>query len=144
MAIVFIDQKRKKRLIVWVVVALSILILFTISLVIFPPIFKFQEGSLELRDGSEEVVIPPDININLGLLDSDRVKNLEPFLSQETEFTYFAQDKFGRRINGVISAITQEQAKGLLEKNGLKILNIQESAFGRKEPFAPYYQSKEQ
>ena len=137
MAIVFIQSKKRQKVFLWSIITGLVLILFIIPLLIFYPLFVNESQNI-LEGG----VLKPAININFSIIDSPQVKNLEPFLDIVTEFTYIAEDKNGKQVIGKISATGQDDAKILLQEMNLKILHLEESNTGRKEPFIPYYQSK--
>ena len=137
MAIVFISPKRRQRIFFRGILAFLILLLFIISLIIFPSQFKN-----ETQDIPTKVVFDtPGVVINFESIDSDQVKNLEPFLGVQIEFNYIAQDKDDKQVVGKISATTKDDAKILLEGMGFKVSSLQESNIGRNEPFIPYYQT---
>lgn len=136
MAILFTSQKKQKRIFVWSVIVLETLILFGISLFIFPP--QLPSG---LLNNQEEVYNEYDVKINLSVMNLEQVINLEPFLENiQLEFDYSAQDKKGKKVAGIILAKSQDEAISLLAGKGLTVLNIQESHSIKEDPFAPYYQ----
>ncbi len=118
-----------------IIIISLVLILFVIPLIIFSPWLKNKP-----QDILQEQISQPNITINLDIIDSDRVKNLEPFGAIETEFSYIAEDKGGKKVQGSISALSKDEAIATLEKAGFKILSLQEVFIGKKEPFTPYYQ----
>lgn len=136
MAILFTSPRKKQRMFLRGITALLFLLLFIISLIVFPPDFKNQfDNNLP-----KEVFSAPDAAINFGILDSNQVKNLEPFGPVQTQFDYVAQDKNGKKIVGKILAASKDGAESLLREMGFKVSSLQEATIGRSEPFIPYYQ----
>ncbi len=132
MAIVFGAAKKKQKLFFWIIIVSFILVLMIISLITFFPIFK---------DESSGATSEKSLEINFNIIDSDQVKGLEPFSMEQKEFVYTAKNKYGRQIQGTVSAASQEDAKSNLEKTGLSILNLKEATVGKDQPFIPYYQT---
>lgn len=118
------------------ITALLFLLLFIISLIIFPPDSENQSKNNPLK----EVFSVPNVKINFDILDSNQVKSLESFRSVQTQFNYIGQDKNGKQVAGKILAVSKDGAAGLLEGMGFKVSRLQE-IIGRSEPFVPYYQS---
>lgn len=136
MAIVFILSKKRQKTLLWTIVFVMVLILFIIPLIVFSSWFNNIN-----KDIIKEMPPKPDIKINFGIIDSDKVKSLEPFLETITEFNYIANDKRGRKVIGKVLAVNQDEAINILQELGLKASSLVESTIGRKEPFTPYYQS---
>lgn len=136
MAILFTSPKKRRRIFLWSITLLLILLLFMISLIIFPPQFR-NELQSTVPEGVFDML---NTKINFNIMDSNQVKNLDPFEDVETEFTYIAQDKDGKQITGRISAVSKIKAESILEEMGFKVFSLQESDIGRNEPFIPYYQ----
>ncbi len=76
--------------------------------------------------------------LNLDIVDSDKVKNLEPFTQLEVEFAYVVTDKNGQQITGNISAASKDDARTLLEASGFKASSLKEMNLGNSDPFIPY------
>ncbi len=137
MAILFKQSRRKEKIFLWSVIIVVVLVLFSISLFIFPP---FQNSSLMSK---EEIFGQYDAKIDLGLIDSEQVKNLDVFSGAiTTEFTFIAKDKNGKQVTGTIAALDKSEATSLLTNKGLDVLSIEESHVIKNNPFSPYYQSK--
>lgn len=136
MAIVFIQSKKRRKMVFWIIAVLLILVLFIISLVTFPPGLKYKPSVVSME--IEKI----DVKINFSVIDSELVKKLEPFKDITTEFIYTTQNKDGRQIKGKISAVSKNEAKVFLEGTGLKVLTLESVAIGRDEPFTIYYQPK--
>lgn len=135
MAIVFKQSKKIQKILFWNITAGMLLILFVISLVVFPPYFK--SGPKIIFEGATP---KPDIRINFSIIDSERVRDLEPFSGIMTEFIYIVREKSGRQLSGKILAKNQEEAEILLIESGLEILNLEErTSLGKSQPFVPYY-----
>ncbi len=113
---------------------LLIFLLFVISLVVFPPQLP----------GEKQTQVPSnmsDLTVNLGILDSQQMKNLELFShSAQTEFTYTATDKKGKKVTGKISATDENAARTMLTEKGLVVTGIKGQTIGKSQPFLPYYQ----
>lgn len=134
MAIVFISPKAKQRTFLKAIITvagLSLVIFFLVVLMIW----LVNKNKNIAQDGFSG---PPNITINFNVIDSDQVKNLEPFTSLETEFTYLVQDQTGKQVQGNISAPSKEAAQKLLEDSGMKIISIKETIIGNNQPFASY------
>ncbi len=135
MAIVFISPQEKQRVFFRGVAIFAVLLLFIISLLIFLPGFVNKTSNTSTGVSSSN----PNITINLSIMDSDKIKNLEPFNEEiGSVFIYTVQDKNGRKTTGNISAATKEQAQSLLEQSGFKVLSLEEMSVGRNDPFISY------
>jgi hypothetical protein len=134
MAIVFISPK-KKQSIFFTGIALSLVVFFGIVSVIifFPQLINIHQSA-----AIPSATIRPDIAVNLSIIDSDSVKNLQPFLNLETEYTYVVQDKNGKQTTGNISAATTQDAQKMLEAAGFKVSSLTEMGVGRTNPFVSY------
>ena len=134
MAIVFISPKAKRK----VFLRLAIMLVF-LAVVVFLLVFIIV-GSLNMKRTSlPKATIPTsDIAINFDVIDSPKVLSLEPFVSQETEFTYMVKDDSGKEIQGAIFAASKENAKILLEEAGFTVVSLEEMKIGRSEPFVAY------
>lgn len=86
----------------------------------------------------EESVEIPELKIDFAAIQSDKIKNLEPFLVIGTEFLYTASDKDNKEVQGKVSATNAEEAVQILEKMGLKVTDLQEVKAGKEEPFSSY------
>lgn len=81
----------------------------------------------------------PKVNVDLNTLDSDVVRNLEPWSEIKTQFDYRAT-RAGQVIEGKVAATSMEEARKILEDIGLLISYLKESEMGRDNPFEPYSQ----
>lgn len=117
-----------------IIITFLVLALLAAFLIIFSPWLKG-----ELYYIPEEGVYSREAMIDLSIADSEKIKELEPFPAVKSEFSYIITDKDGKQIQGKMSAINKEEAKIALEKEGFKVLLLQELFIGKKEPFAPYY-----
>ncbi len=133
MAIVLISPKNKQRTFAWIAVTI-ILLLAVISLVVFIP--KFFNKSQRITNQAS--LSQPTIAINLSIVDSDKVKNLEPFLQIEIDYAYVAQDQNGKQVAGTIAATSKDEAKKFLEALNLKVSSIKEANVGNSNPFISY------
>jgi hypothetical protein len=84
------------------------------------------------------VMLVPNVNVDLRILNSAALDNLESFNIMEIAFSYTVTDKIGKKINGTISAVSKEDAQKMLEASGYAVESIQEASVGRTNPFASY------
>ncbi len=136
MAIIFVSPRKTQRIIFVLAVILFVLILLAIAFVAVLPELRNQ---LSVAPAAGQFKMP-DVNINFDVVDSDQVKNLEPFTNIQTEYNYVAIDASGNQSLGTISATSAEEAKNLLMANGLQVSSLQEIGVGRTDPFVSYYQ----
>ncbi len=134
MAIVLISPKKRQKVFIWGVASLLVLVVIAIASFIFIPGLTNQ--TINIPDTG--AYITPDIKLNLKIVDSQQVQNLQPFLNIETEFAYIATDKNGKQAVGKISATDKDNAKKSLEAMGFVVLSLQEANMGRSNPFVPY------
>lgn len=136
MAILFKSKKNKEKVFTWAVVVLVILILFVVSLFVFPPAFFTM-----LVDSGEEISGEYNVKINLGAMELEQVKNLEPFSKTvKLDFSYVAQDKKGKQVTGIISASSEQEAITMLTDKGLLVSDVKEAYSVNSDPFTPYFQ----
>ena len=88
----------------------------------------------------EMVFNKPKVNIDFTVFDSNQFQNLETFDKLETQFSYKAVTKDGKKAEGLISAASMAEARQKLEDDGMSINSIEEVTIGRDNPFTPYYQ----
>lgn len=137
MAILFKQSKRKERIFIWSIIIFVITVLFLISLVMFPPFQKV------LPPSENGISSQYDAKIDLGLMDSEQVKNLYVFLEGvKIDFSFIAQDKNGKRVTGNISALDKDEAMSLLIAKELTVVSITELYSIKNDPFSPYYKSQ--
>lgn len=134
MAIIFVSPKKRQRTLFLILSIALLSILIAISLVFFIPGFlkRLQSPPTALLFES------PDITINLDILNSNKVKNLEPFGDLKTAYIYMVEGKDGKQVTGSISMDTKEQAQKILEDDGFKIISLEELNIGRDNPFVSY------
>lgn len=133
MAIIFESPKKIQKKFLRIIIILLVFVLLIVPFIIFSP------GLINrVQNVSQEEISEPDIKINFNTIDSDQVKNLDPFGAIELEFFYIVEDKNGRQIIGRISAAAKNDAQKILEEGGFKVSELVETNIGRKEPFAPY------
>ncbi len=136
MAIVFISPQQKQKTIIKIIVGLLALLLVAGSLVIFIPKFINAPAKAKIKVSFAK----PDVIINLDIINSEKVKNLNLFSNLETEFVYVVKNQQGNLITGNIVALTPFDAQKLLEESGFKVVSLKEINIGRSEPFTSYYQ----
>lgn len=132
MAVVFISPKKKQQMFFIGITTTFFLALIFIALLVF--LSQPQPVAPEL------VFNKPKININFDVLDSEQFQNLLPYTQMEMQFTYTAAAKDGKIVNGLISAVSVEEARKILEEMDLTVGDIKEVEIGRENPFTPYYQ----
>lgn len=133
MAIVFISPRKKQQMFFWGIALSLIVFLAIISLIVFLPDFLSKNSNTPA-----DMTSLPDITVNLNILDSDKVKNLQPPSSLPIAFTYTVQDKNGIQIQGNISAASKQDAQSILEKADFKVISLKEANIGRTNPFVSY------
>ena len=135
MAIVFTSHKNTQGKVFWLVSFLVLIILMAGSFIILLP--EIQDQLIVIP--AEGTFAVPDIKIDYSLLDSDRVKKLEPFVQLQTQFEYVATNESGKEVSGRVLADSTESAQALVESEGLKVSSLKESSVGRSDPFISYY-----
>jgi len=135
MAILFVSPKIRQRMFIRIIVAMTIVLLFVIFLIIFPPQFI----SNRYKNYSNGANVTPDLKINFEIVDSKQFKNLQLFSESQIEFSYIAKDKNGKQIIGIVLAANRNVAKMVVEQMNLTVLSLEEKNIGRSEPFSPYY-----
>ena len=131
MAIVFISPKQRQK---------TFFLVITAGLLIFLAVVAFGVFLSHPEENQAQLVFnKPKVNVDFKTLDSAQFKELEPVSNMELQFAYRAEAKDGKLTNGLISAVSIEEARKKLESAGLTILNIKEAIAGRDNPFIPYY-----
>lgn len=133
MAVVFISPKKRQQMFFIGITAIFLLILVFIAFLVFL--------SQPHPVAPELVFNKPKVNINFDVLDSEQFKNLLPYAEMETQFAYTATTKDGKSVEGLVSAVSVEEAKKNLEDIDLTVVEIKEVEIGRENPFSPYYQA---
>ncbi len=134
MAIVFVSAQNKQTAFFWGIGVLLCLFLLTVFLIVFLPDFLHMPSEAP----SGMTYTSPNTNVDLNILDSPVLKNLEPFNVIETAFSYTVTNQSGKKVTGTISAISREEAQRQLEESGFKIESLQEAVTGRTNPFVSY------
>lgn len=130
MAIVFISPRQKQKVFIsGTVTALAL----AVSIIFFVVFFA------KPKEASELVFNKPKASVNVNFLDSNELKNLEPFPEMETEFVYEAFTAKRKKVSGNIWAISEEEAVRLLGELGLSPSKIDEVLIGKDNPFESYY-----
>lgn len=129
MAIVFTSPKKKQRFLLWIIIIFIIFVLFAVFLIAFP---------FELGMKNTEVFMVPDVKINFDVFNSNQVNSLETFEGPKTDFDYTAVNKNGSRVLGKVSALTESDARNILGKTGLTVIELKPVTTQRSEPFTPY------
>ena len=134
MAITFISPDKKQNTFRGIITLVLVLVLFVMPFIVFTSFLSDEFESVFVEE-----VPKPDISINFDIIDSEEVKNLESFSIIKIEFSYSALDKNNRKVVGKVLAIDKNDALSILQKTGLKNINLEEINAGKKEPFIPYY-----
>jgi hypothetical protein len=129
MAIVFISPKQRQKMFFIGITVVFFLFIISVSLMVFLSKPKQVPQGL--------VFNKPKINVDLNTLDSDMVRNLEPWSEMKTQFDYRAT-KDGQIVEGKIEANSIEEARKILDDIGLSPSFLEESQIGRDNPFEPY------
>lgn len=132
MAVVFISPKKRQKAFFMGITAVFALFLAAVSLIVF-----FSQPK---QDQAQLVFNKPKVSIDFKILDSEQFKNLEAYTQMEMQFTYTATAKSGKVTQGLISAVSAEEARKILESLDLAVGSIQEVKVGRDNPFTPYAQ----
>ena len=86
MAIVFISAKEKQRSFFTGLLLLLVLVVAGGALALFLPGFLNPPQTPNSLTAPQFTGLPP-VSINFSVLDSDKVKNLQPFLAEPQEFS---------------------------------------------------------
>ena len=111
-----------------------ILAVIAISFITFLPEIKDKF----IAPAPPEISGIPEVKINFKVIDSEQVKDLEPFNDLQLEFNYAAKDSNGLEIIGVILSKSKESALLSLQNDGFEVVFIEQTNIGRLEPFIPY------
>lgn len=137
MPIIFVSPKKIKReLVVRTALAFGLVLLFAVLAFLFvvfassPPVLSGAAGAVQ------------NASVDLTVLDSAEIGNLEPFPKVKITFEYTATDEKNRSISGKILSYSKDEAQGLLEKDGFTVLSLEEATIGRDNPFDVYYPAK--
>ncbi len=131
MAIVFISPQHRQR-----VFFLGIIIAFLFVLIFISLSVLFANP----KEVEQEFVFNrPKVSVNISVLDSAVVKNLEPFPEMKIEFFYEAFTSQRQKTTGSVWAVSREEAIKTLEGLNLSVSKLTEVEIGRDNPFAPYY-----
>ncbi|MEK7665006.1 MAG: hypothetical protein AAB361_02620 [Patescibacteria group bacterium] len=130
MAIVFISPRQRQKMFFLAITAIFTVIMIFILLTVF---------FINPKNAQPDIVFnKPKVSINLGALDSNDIKNLEPFPEMEIEFFYEALTAERKKIQGYIFASSEAEAAQKLKDLNLVVISIKEVEAGRENPFEPY------
>lgn len=130
MAIVFISPKQRQKTFFLVITTAALLVLIVVSFGVFFAKPKEVEPDFAFNK--------PKISINPSALDSEEIKNLDPFPELEIEFAYEALTADKKLVKGTIWAVSKKEAIKALEELNLFVSKIDEVGIGRDNPFQPY------
>jgi len=130
MAVVFISPKQRQK-----VFFMGITIIFLLFLVVVASAVFFSKPK---EVPYQMVFNRPKVNINFNILDSVQFNDLEPFTEMEIQFSYRAFTKEDNIIDGLVSAVSTDAAREILESMDLTVIDIEEVMVGRENPFEPY------
>src|SRR3989344_2371181 len=130
MAIVFVSSKGKKTIFFLGTTLVAILFLAGVFWLVFlrSPGVPPQDASLNIPLNA--AYNQSNLAINLGIIDSDKVRSLEPFTVIEAVFTYTVEDKEKKQTSGNITAPTKDIAQKNLEAAGFTVVSIEEMNIG--------------
>src|SRR3990167_1330138 len=131
MAIVFVSPKQRQKMFF-----LGITVLFLLVLVVIGTFVFFSKPKLA---PTEQVFIKPKIKIDFEVLDLEQVKNSLLMGRIQKEFIYQALTDKNEQKSGSIFAVSEEEAKKILEDEGLLSVTLEEVLVGRENPFTLYY-----
>ena len=133
MAVVFISPRQRQKMFLRGIILIFALFIVLISFLVF--LSKPKPVSPTL------VFNKPKVNIDMKVFDTDEFKDLQAFSQMQIQFTYTGFNKLNKSVKGFISAISEEDARSILEASGIiTISTIKEAEVGRDDPFKPYYQ----
>lgn len=92
MAIIFVSPTKKRSAAIWIALVALAAVIVLVASITFLPELKRQFAVIE----PEAVLAIPQITVNFGVIDSDRVKNLDPFLAVVSELDDPNQPAAGR------------------------------------------------
>ncbi|OGZ83617.1 MAG: hypothetical protein A2599_02365 [Candidatus Staskawiczbacteria bacterium RIFOXYD1_FULL_39_28] len=130
MAVVFISPKKKQK---------GFFMGITISLALFLSVISFWVFLAQPSVQEQKTTLnKPKVNVNLAILDSEQFKNLENFELMPLQFEYTAMTSRNKIVQGVISAVSEEKAREILQTNGYSVSELKLIDIGRDNPFVPY------
>ncbi|MCX6719853.1 MAG: hypothetical protein NTV36_01985 [Candidatus Staskawiczbacteria bacterium] len=134
MAVVFISPKKRQKTLMLVIIGgfLVLLIIISSGVLLSPP----KEVSPEL------IFNKPKVDINIKIIDSDQFKNLQAFTEMDVQYIYEARTADKKQKTGSVTAVSEDEARAMLESMGLTVTKLEKSKVGRDNPFIPYYQNK--
>jgi len=135
MAIVFVSPKQRQRMFFTAILAITGLFVAAFSLVVF----------LAKPSASPDKVVlnRPKVDVNIAILDSERVKSFLQVEKMELSFRYSAKTKTGQKKTGILSASSEEEARQMLGKLGYLDISVKEATSGRLNPFTRYSEAEE-
>ena len=132
MAVVFISPKQRQN-----VFFIGITVAFILFLIIvFSGVFLAKPAELS----GTLVFNKPKINIDMAVFSTDQFNDLQSFSELKTQYSYEAVNSSRKFVKGFLSASSKEEAKSILEGNGLTVQKIEEAQVGRDNPFVTFYQ----
>lgn len=131
MAIVFISPPKRQRILIFSIIGFFILILLIIGLNVY--LTNPQPAQ------TQKYFTAPVPKINLDILKSDQLTNLEPIPQIQKSFQFSAKTAKGLTKTGIISAASEDDAMQALKNLSLTSIILNELKPGRATPFTPYY-----
>jgi len=129
MAVVFISPKQRQRMFLTGIISGVALIFIVVTL--------FIMFSKPKETYNEFVFNKPKVVIDFSIFDSEQFKNLEPFSGLKIQFSYKGRIN-NEEKEGLIYAVSMEEAKKELEDLGYVVSFIEETEVGRDNPFENY------
>ena len=79
MAILFVSPQKKQRSLMWSIILFIVFILLIVFFTVFPPEFLYSPKTSQVN------FTTPGVKVNLNILNSDQVRNLETFSSETSQ-----------------------------------------------------------
>jgi len=131
MAVVFISPKKRQKMFFTGITAILLLFLAVMFLGVF--------FSSPKETSSVLVFNKPKVSIDMSIFSSEQFRDLQPFSEMQIQYSYSATTKDNKTQKGFVFANSKEEAKEIIESNGLSVIDIKEAEIGRDNPFVPYY-----
>src|SRR3989344_5320630 len=119
MAVVFISPKQRQKTFFLGITVIFLLFLAAVGFAVFLS---------QPKPVSPEIVFnKPKISIDTKIFDSEQFKNLQPFAEMKIRFAYTARTTQGESETGIITAVSENEAKKILEDAGMAVIDLKEA-----------------